>query len=239
MGAVQSRRRSSAATDRGAVDLVSSSAAAELPLRVAEPQLDDSISEVYPKLYIGQQSAALNLSLVRKLGIRAFVNCSNRAAPEFLGQERYLSCLAVPVHDDPKEAISQHFERAAQWARTKDGLALLVFCMSGISRSATIVLVLLMKNRGMTLAAAHARLRECRPKVRPNKGFAMQLLQYELKLRGCCSMRRSGNRLVPLDAPAHRELGKSAKTKMGLPGRRSATPPREAPARLPGGTPVP
>ena len=198
MGAVQSRRRSSAATDRGAVDLVSSSAAADLPLRVAEPQFDDSISEVFPKLYIGQQSAALNLSLVRKLGIRAFVNCSNRAAPEFLGQERYLSCLAVPVHDDPKEAISQHFERAAQWARTKDGLALLVFCMSGISRSATIVLVLLMKNRGMTLAAAHARLRECRPKVRPNKGFAMQLLQYELKLRGCCSMRRSGNRLVPL-----------------------------------------
>ena len=195
MGAVQSRRRSSAATERGAVDLVSSS---DLPLRVAEPQFDDSISEVFPKLYIGQQSAALNLSLVRKLGIRAFVNCSNRAAPEFLGQERDLSCLAVPVHDDPKEAISQHFERAAQWARTKDGLTLLVFCMSGISRSATIVLVLLMKNRGMTLAAAHARLRECRPKVRPNKGFAMQLLQYELKLRGCCSMRRSGNRLVPL-----------------------------------------
>ena len=150
MGAVQSRRRSSAATDRGAVDLVSSSAAADLPLRVAEPQFDDSISEVFPKLYIGQQSAALNLSLVRKLGIRAFVNCSNRAAPEYLGQERDLSCLAVPVHDDPKEAISQHFERAAQWARTKDGLTLLVFCMSGISRSATIVLVLLMKNRAHT-----------------------------------------------------------------------------------------
>jgi len=75
--------------------------------------------------------------------------------------------------------------------------------------------------------------------VRPNKGFATQLLQYELKLRGTCSMRRSGNRLVPLDAPPHRELGKSAKgAKVGLIGRTSATPPREAPALLPGGTPV-
>ena len=52
-------------------------------------------------------------------------------------------------------------------------------------------------------------------------------------------MRRSGNRLVPLDAPPHRELGKSAKSaKIGLIGRTSATPPREAPALLPGGTPV-
>lgn len=52
-------------------------------------------------------------------------------------------------------------------------------------------------------------------------------------------MRRSGNRLVPLDAPPHRELGKSAKgAKVGLIGRTSATPPREAPALLPGGTPV-
>ena len=52
-------------------------------------------------------------------------------------------------------------------------------------------------------------------------------------------MRRSGNRLVPLDAPLHRELGKSAKSaKIGLIARTSATPPREAPALLPGGTPV-
>lgn len=146
MGAAHARRRSSGA-DHGAVDMMSSSGATDLPLRVAERQWDDSVSQVFPWLYVGQQSAALNLGLVRKLGIRAFINCSNRAAPEFLGQERDLTCLGVPVHDDPKEAISQHFERAAQWARTKDGLTLLVFCMAGISRSATIALVLLMKNR--------------------------------------------------------------------------------------------
>jgi hypothetical protein len=158
MGAAHARRRASAGTDRGAVDMMSSSAATDLPLRVAERLWDDAVSQVFPWLYIGQQSAALNLGLVRKLGIRAFVNCSNRADPEFLGQERDLTCLGVPVHDDPKEAISQHFERAAQWARTKDGLTLLVFCMAGISRSATIVLVLLMKNR--THAATRTPLTE-------------------------------------------------------------------------------
>ena len=114
MGAAHARRRASAGTDRGAVDMMSSSAATDLPLRVAERLWDDAVSQVFPWLYIGQQSAALNLGLVRKLGIRAFVNCSNRADPEFLGQERDLTCLGVPVHDDPKEAISQHFERAAQ-----------------------------------------------------------------------------------------------------------------------------
>ena len=152
MGAAQARRSSSAGTDRSSSAGTdrSSSAGTDLPLRVAERQsgeLGESVSQVFPWLYIGQQSAALNLGLVRKLGIRAFINCTNRAAPDFLGQERDLTCLGVPVSDEPKEAISQHFERAAQWARTKDGITLLVFCMAGISRSATIVLVLLMKNR--------------------------------------------------------------------------------------------
>ena len=161
----------------------------------------DEISQVFPWLYISSHHAAENLALMRKLAVRCFINCTTQQMPRYLSQERDLTCLSVPVNDDPKEHISRHFERAAQWARSKDGSTLLVFCMAGISRSATIVLVLLMKNRGMSLAAGFQRLRQVRPKVRPNKGFISQLLHFEFKLRGSNSMRRSGNTLVPLDMP--------------------------------------
>ena len=191
MGAAQARARSGhrpAGTDR------SSTAATEPPLHVAEPESplrvaerpyvsqDDTVSQVFPWLYIGEQSAALNLGLLRRLGIRALINCTTMRVPAFLSHERDLTCLGVPVEDDPKEAISLHFERAAQWARAKDGVTLLVFCVKGISRSATIVLVLLMKNR--THAAPRTPHRH--PQTQQAFPAPLQAFPARARRRACC-----------------------------------------------------
>lgn len=202
---------------------------------------EDEISQVFPWLFIGSHHAAENLALMRRLEVRCFINCTTQQIPGYLSQERDLTRLSVPVNDDPKELIATHFERVAQWARSKDGSRLLVFCMAGISRSATIVLVLLMKNRGMSLAAGFQRLRQVRPKVRPNKGFISQLLQFELKLRGSNSMRRSGNTLVSLDMP-HREpvTPVSIRRSSGVdsPAGMLGSAPSEVPNSIPDGTAV-
>ena len=220
------------------------------PTSSAAPEIrlgwEDEISQVFPWLYIGSHHAAENLALMRKLDVRCFINCTTRQMPGYLSQERDLTCLSVPVNDDPKEQIAPHFERAAQWARSKDGSTLLVFCMAGISRSATIVLVLLMKNRGMSLAAGFQQLRQVRPKVRPNKGFIGQLLHFELKLRGSNSMRRSGNTLVPLDLPQRmpvtpvgiRRGGGNGGGGGGSPADNLRSAPSEVPDSIPDGTAV-
>ena len=58
------------------------------------------------------------------------------------------------------------------------------FSAADVSRSAAVVLAALMKLEGMTLLDAWLRLKRARPRVRPNPGFAKQLVAFELRLHG-------------------------------------------------------
>ena len=53
-----------------------------------------------------------------------------------------------------------------------------------MSRSATMVIAYLMRVEGMTLAAALALTKECRPVASPNSGFMRLLILEEAKLFG-------------------------------------------------------
>ncbi len=53
------------------------------------------------------------------------------------------------------------------------------YFISGVSRSATIVLAYLMKYHHNTLKEAYFYLVEKRPQIRPNDGFLVQLIRYE------------------------------------------------------------
>ena len=55
----------------------------------------------------------------------------------------------------------------------------LVHCVQGISRSATVVAAYLMATKGLTPIAAVTRVKELRHCANPNEGFRSQLLEYE------------------------------------------------------------
>ncbi|CAJ0586988.1 unnamed protein product, partial [Mesorhabditis spiculigera] len=57
--------------------------------------------------------------------------------------------------------------------------ALLVHCEAGMSRSATLCCAALIKNHHFTAADALQYLEECKPDVKPNTGFTLQLKLYE------------------------------------------------------------
>lgn len=67
----------------------------------------------------------------------------------------------------------EFIERQAQ--RTN----VLVHCKAGISRSATIMLAYLMKNKGMTLQEAFVYTKERRGEIQPNRNFIQTLLEFE------------------------------------------------------------
>lgn len=56
--------------------------------------------------------------------------------------------------------------------------------MAGVSRSASLCIVYLMKHDGMTLLQAYHYVKAARPIIRPNVGFFRQMVEYERKLRG-------------------------------------------------------
>lgn len=55
----------------------------------------------------------------------------------------------------------------------------LVHCLAGVSRSATVVIAYLMWKRGLSLYAARRHVAEVRPWIRPNSGFQRQLQAFE------------------------------------------------------------
>ena len=89
----------------------------------------------------------------------------------------------LPVRDTSEFDISQCFEEAYEWIRS--GLEkgnVLVHCAAGVSRSATFILVYLMRSRQEGFENSLAYLRTKRPICNPNQGFQRQLKEYASKL---------------------------------------------------------
>ena len=90
----------------------------------------------------------------------------------------------VTVADTPETDITASFNTCFSFideARRAGG-CVLVHCMAGVSRSATVVMGYLMKSQGMTFDAAFKHVKQCRPCICPNDGFRKQLQSYEKSL---------------------------------------------------------
>jgi predicted protein tyrosine phosphatase len=103
-----------------------------------------------------------------------------------------LSYLRVGIADEAEEDVSEHFAEAfavIEEARLLGG-ACLVHCSKGMSRSAILILAFLVAHCNLSAACALQLLQQKRQYqlVSPNPGFLNQLLELELRVRGCISL---------------------------------------------------
>ena len=92
----------------------------------------------------------------------------------------------LELRDSADETIAPYFDecfRIIESARDSGG-KILVHCIAGVSRSATVCIAYFMKHRDMTLKEAYFYVKGKRPVIRPNHGFWKQLIQYEYALNG-------------------------------------------------------
>uniref|UniRef100_A0A0M3HVJ6 Dual specificity protein phosphatase 14 n=1 Tax=Ascaris lumbricoides TaxID=6252 RepID=A0A0M3HVJ6_ASCLU len=83
--------------------------------------------------------------------------------------EKYNISLIINATTEIEEVVSQ-------------GGKVLVHCVAGVSRSASLCLAFLVKYRNMSLRDAYRHMASRRPLVRPNIGFWRQLISFEQKL---------------------------------------------------------
>ncbi|XP_055973942.1 dual specificity protein phosphatase 16 [Sorex fumeus] len=176
--------------------------AAVVPTCISQPCLpvaNVGPTRILPNLYLGCQRDVLNQDLMQQNGIGYVLNASSTCPkPDFIPDSHF---LRVPVNDSFCEKILPWLDKSVDFiekAKASNG-CVLVHCLAGISRSATIAIAYIMKRMDMSLDEAYRFVKEKRPTISPNFNFLGQLLEYEKKIQGGTPGPRSRAKVPPME----------------------------------------
>ncbi|VDK84012.1 unnamed protein product [Litomosoides sigmodontis] len=142
----------------------------------------DQITELIPHLYICGASS-LTLDNITKYDISLIINATTEVpTTRSLGS---VPRIKLWLDDTPSTNIYQYFDLISDQIETiiASGGNVLVHCVAGISRSASICLAFLTKFRCKSLRQAYQLMNQKRPLVRPNVGFWRQLIIFEHEIK--------------------------------------------------------
>ena len=149
-------------------------------MAVARVYRFEPADHVADNIFLGPEGATIDDAWLREKGITRVLTVA--AHSDHLTKHASIEYMQIDVDDDPNELLRPHFEAAFAFMREDAATNVLVHCVSGISRSATVVTAYLMATRKLPSEAALALVRERRPVVSPNSGFQRQLREYAAEL---------------------------------------------------------
>lgn len=145
-----------------------------------------NVTQIAPNLYISDYETSFNKQLLQEHKITHIITCVYGLTPRYPDEFIYKN---IPLIDNPSENILCYFDDACEFIddAIKNNGNVLVHCMYGASRSATIIAAYIMyKSKGdISPKYALKYLRKKRDAINPNTGYIDQLEQYynDLKLR--------------------------------------------------------
>uniref|UniRef100_A0A671K6W6 protein-tyrosine-phosphatase n=1 Tax=Sinocyclocheilus anshuiensis TaxID=1608454 RepID=A0A671K6W6_9TELE len=167
-------------------DLCESKPATLQPLSLSQPCLpvaNVGPTRILPHLYLGSQRDVLNKELMTQNGITYFLNASNTCPkPDFISDSHF---MRIPVNDSYCEKLLPWLEKTNEFIdKAKvSNCRVIVHCLAGISRSATIAIAYIMKTMGLSSDDAYRFVKDRRPPISPNFNFLGQLLEFERGLQ--------------------------------------------------------
>ncbi|KAK3548576.1 hypothetical protein QTP70_014502 [Hemibagrus guttatus] len=157
-----------------------------LPLSLSQPCLPVANlgpTRILPHLYLGSQKDVLNKELMAQNGITYVLNASNTCPkPDFISENHF---LRIPINDSYCEKLLPWLEKTNEFIdKAKlSNCRVIVHCLAGISRSATIAIAYIMKTMGLSSDDAYRFVKDRRPSISPNFNFLGQLLEFERDLK--------------------------------------------------------
>jgi len=96
----------------------------------------------------------------------------------------------VLMYDAEEQDLLQYLDQCVDHIHSvvEEGGNILVHCVAGVSRSASVCIAYLIKYQRMTLHAAFKHVSSRRSCICPNLGFWQQLIKYEVRLTGDSSI---------------------------------------------------
>lgn len=163
-------------------ELCENKPASILPLSLSQPCLpvaNIGPTRILPHLYLGSQRDVLNKEVMSQNGITYVLNASNTCPkPDFISENHF---MRIPVNDSYCEKLLPWLEKTNEFIdKAKvSNCRVIVHCLAGISRSATIAIAYIMKTMGLSSDDAYRFVKDRRPSISPNFNFLGQLLEFE------------------------------------------------------------
>ena len=134
--------------------------------------------EIDKGLWLGSYASANNEVGLKALNIKNILIVGDNMHPRFPDQFVYKQ---IQIADEEESDIFSHLPELVRFIEdcVKRDESILVHCMGGVSRSASVVTAYVMKKYGWGFEKAVAYVRGKRSCVYPNTGFVKQLKEYE------------------------------------------------------------
>ena len=144
---------------------------------------DSHLSQLAPGVMVSGAAAACDLEALRRAGVTHVINCAALQCPNH--HPHALTYMSLPLIDSLREDISSSLYAAIDFIveALDGGGAVLIHCMHGVSRSASIGIAYAIWKRGCTYEEAFESARSVRPTINPNIGFACALLAWQEAVR--------------------------------------------------------
>ena len=132
---------------------------------------------IIDNIYVGGSVAAANETFLKEYNITTVVNCEREVRTEF----EDLKFLELKLVDSYEQKIFPKFEVAFKFIKINSENNILIHCGLGVSRSASLVIFYLMKEKGWDYDTSYLYIKERRPSIDPNYGFSQQLRNYYIQ----------------------------------------------------------
>ncbi|KAJ8497134.1 hypothetical protein ONZ51_g687 [Trametes cubensis] len=148
---------------------------------IQKSPMDDFLpqaSEIIPGLFLSDMYTATSPAVIQRLGITHVASILRKPWHRYPKSIRH---LCVPIDDVDNANLLDYLDATVRWIHSAlgGGGRVLVHCVWGMSRSASVAIAYLIKARSMSLDEALNLARTRRRVVRPNQGFMAQLKVYE------------------------------------------------------------
>ena len=136
----------------------------------------DTMNYICDNIYLGDSVAASDEDFLKEYNISTVVNC----AADYTSIYKDIKFMELKLYDSDNQNLFPKFEIAYKFIKTnsKNNNNILIHCMLGMSRSSSLVIFYLMKERKWDFDTCYNFVKEKRPIIDPIYGFEKQLREY-------------------------------------------------------------
>ena len=131
---------------------------------------------IIDNIYLGDINAAADEAYLKEHNITTVVNCAISCKSNYTD----IKFIELRLYDDKSQILFPKLEVAYNFIKknSKKNANILVHCKCGISRSTSLVVFYLMKEKGWDYDRAMDYIKERRPSALPQAAFQQQLRNY-------------------------------------------------------------